>query len=95
MKDKTLTILIIALLILNIAGLVFQYLLLTRLGEDVDVAKGQEPTGLYQAVRAVGNACVVCASETEEFSKEIEKLKSRISYLAGEVARLKKPTPSP
>lgn len=95
MKDKTLTALVVILLILNLAGLVFQYFVFTRLGEDVNVIKGQEPTGLYQAVRATGNACVICAAETEELSQEIETLKSRVSYLSGELARLKKPSSSP
>jgi len=93
MNNKTLTILVIILLLVNLVGLYLQYLLLTRLGEDVDVAKGKEPKGLFQAIRATGNACVVCASKTEELSSEIEKLKSRVSYLSGEIAKLKKPAP--
>lgn len=94
MKDKTLTILVVILLISSLATLVFQYLAFTRLGEDINVVKGQEPTGLYQAVRTTGNICVACAAETEELSQEIDQLKSTVSYLSGELAKLKNPSPS-
>jgi hypothetical protein len=94
MKEKTLTILAIILLILNLVALAFHYLIFTRVGEDVDVVKGRAPTGLYQAVRATGNACVTCAAENEKLSREIDQLKSKVSYLSGELAKLKKPPSS-
>lgn len=90
MREKTLTILLIILLILNIVGLVFQYLFMTRLGVDIDVARGRQPTGLYQAIRATGNACLVCASETKDLSSKLGELESKVTNLSYEVSRLKK-----